>query len=161
MFMSKNSRKTTLNSLSQEIKKQIVKQSEVQNIKKLGPWGTYFSTLKGFVAIGLLYMPKNTLNGGWGFTIFAMLFSFFVTYYCVIKLVEARDKIPGGPSYSEICEVTMGKTGKYVVDVFIFVMQLGFVIGLSYFAITSMKSVVEGIFKVNPPIVYVGKPLIF
>jgi len=134
-----------------------VKQSEVQYIKKLGPWGTYFSTLKGFVAIGLLYMPKNSLNGGWGFTIFAMLFSFFVTYYCVIKLVEARDKIPNGPSYSEICLVTMGRTGKYIVDVFIFVMQLGFVIGLSYFAITSMKSVVDGIFTVETPIIYIGK----
>jgi amino acid permease len=67
-------------------------------------------------------MPKNSLNGGWGFTLFAMVFSFFVTYYCVIKLVEARDKIPDGPSYSEICNVAMGKKGKYVVDVFIFIM---------------------------------------
>jgi amino acid permease len=102
-------------------------------------------------------MPKNTLNGGWGFTIFAMLFSFFVTYYCVIILIEARDKIPGGPSYSEICHVTMGRTGKYTVDIFIFVMQLGFVIGLSYFAITSMKSVVDGIFDTDANILYVGK----
>jgi hypothetical protein len=109
-------------SLSQDIKNQIVKQSEVQNIKKLGSWGTYFSTLKGFVAIGLLYMPKNTLNGGWGFTLFTMLFSFFVTYYSVIKLVEARARFTNGLSYSELCEVTMGKTGKYIVDIFIFLM---------------------------------------
>jgi amino acid permease len=106
-------------------------------------------------------MPKNTLNGGWGFTIFAMLFSFFVTYYCVIKLVQARDRIPNGPSYSEICHVTMGRTGKYIVDIFIFVMQLGFVIGLSYFAITSMKSVVDGIFHLDTPILYIGKHFIF
>jgi amino acid permease len=102
-------------------------------------------------------MPKNSLNGGWGFTLFAMVFSFFVTYYCVIKLVEARDKIPDGPSYSEICNVAMGKKGKYVVDVFIFIMQLGFVIGLSYFAITSMKSVVDGIFDTQIELLYVGK----
>ena len=59
--------------------------------------------------------------------------------------------------YSEICEATMGKTGKYIVDIFIFVMQLGFVVGLSYFAITSMKSVVDGIFEIDTDILYVGK----
>jgi proton-coupled amino acid transporter len=124
----------------------------------LGPWATYFSTLKGFVAIGILYMPKNCLNGGWLVSLIAMVMSFFITYYSVLKLLEARDKLPAGGSYSEITAFALGKKAKYVVDVFLFIMQLGFVIGLSYFAMKSMKSVIEGISKEeNFDIKYVGK----
>jgi proton-coupled amino acid transporter len=124
----------------------------------LGPWATYFSTLKGFVAIGILYMPKNCLNGGWLVSLIAMVMSFFITYYSVLKLLEARDKLPAGGSYSEITAFALGKKAKYVVDVFLFIMQLGFVIGLSYFAMKSMKSVIEGISKEEDfDIKYVGK----
>jgi amino acid permease len=124
----------------------------------LGPWATYFSTLKGFVAIGILYMPKNCLNGGWLVSLIAMVMSFFITYYSVIKLLEARDKLPAGGSYSEITAFALGKKAKYVVDVFLFIMQLGFVIGLSYFAMKSMKSVVEGLSREEEfDIKYVGK----
>jgi len=65
-------------------------------VKKLGPWQTYFSLLKGFVAIGFLWMPKNCLNGGWAFSLFAMALSFTVTFYSLIKLLQAREKVTGG-----------------------------------------------------------------
>jgi solute carrier family 36 (proton-coupled amino acid transporter) len=123
----------------------------------LGPWATYFSTLKGFVAIGILYMPKNCLNGGWLVSLVAMVFSFLITYYSVIKLLEAREKLPQGGSYSDISAAALGKKAKYIVDVFLFIMQLGFVIGLAYFAMKSMKSVIEGISGKEIDIIYVGK----
>ncbi len=75
----------------------------------------------------------------------AMVFSFFVTYYSVIKLLEARERMPAGGSYSEISAAALGKNAKYVVDVFLFFMQLGFVIGLSFFAMESLKSVIDDI----------------
>jgi amino acid permease len=103
-------------------------------------------------------MPKNCLNGGWLVSLVAMVVSFFITYYSVIKLLEARDKLPAGGSYSEITAFALGKKAKYVVDIFLFIMQLGFVIGLSYFAMKSMKSVIEGISEIeNFDINYVGK----
>ena len=145
-------------SLAPEIKTSIMKQSEQVGIKKLGPWATYFSTLKGFVAIGILYMPKNCLNGGWLVSLAAMIISFFITYYSVIKLLEAREKLPAGGSYSEITAFALGKKAKYVVDVFVFIMQLGFVIGLSYFAMKSLKSVVEDFREEKDfNIIWVGK----
>lgn len=54
-------------------------------------------------------MPKNCLNGGWLVSLVAMVMSFFITYYSVIKLLEARDKLPAGGSYSEITAVAIGK----------------------------------------------------
>jgi amino acid permease len=39
----------------------------------------YFSLLKGFVATGILYMPKNIKNAGWLWGIIAMCISFLLT----------------------------------------------------------------------------------
>jgi amino acid permease len=69
------------------VKQQLIKASEIQNVKKLGTLATYFALLKGFVAIGFLWMPKNSLNGGWLFSLFSMALSFVVTYYCLVKLL--------------------------------------------------------------------------
>ena len=66
---------------------EIIKISDVNDITKLGPVATYFSLLKGFVAIGFLWMPKNCLNGGWAFSLFSMIMSFFITYFCLVKLL--------------------------------------------------------------------------
>lgn len=54
-------------------------------------------------------------------------------------------------------EEALGKKGKVITDILIFFMQLGFVIALSYFAITSMKSVMEAILdKPDIDILYLG-----
>ncbi len=154
--------KNHTNRLSKDMKTTMIKQGELIRIKKLGPWATYFSTLKGFVAIGILYMPKNCLNGGWLVSLVAMIISFFITYYSVLKLLEAREKLPAGGSYSEITAFALGKRAKYVVDIFLFFMQLGFVIALSYFAMKSMKSVIENISDTEDfNIIYVGKQYLF
>ena len=76
-----------LYSLSTDVQRQIIKEAEIIAVKKLGPWQTYFSLLKGFVAIGFLWMPKNCLNGGWAFSLFAMALSFTVTLYSLMKLL--------------------------------------------------------------------------
>ena len=124
-------------------------------VKKLGPLQTYFSLLKGFVAIGILYMTKNARNGGWAFTLMAMTISFFITYFCLIKLLQAREKVPGG-SYADIANAAMGRPGKYIVDIFLTIMQYGFVIGLIYFSLESLKSVVDEVFDMNISIIYLG-----
>jgi amino acid permease len=117
---------------------------------------TYFSLLKGFIAIGILYMPKNCRNGGWAFTLGTMIFSFFVTYYAIVKLLQARAKTPVGCSFAEIAEHAIGKKGKYVVDVFLTVMQYGFVISFTYFVLESMKSVVDEAFETDIDKLYIG-----
>ena len=78
------------------MQRKIIKEAEIHVVKKLGPWGTYFSLLKGFVSIGFLWMPKNCLNAGWLFALICMLISFCITLFCLNKLLQAREKVPGG-----------------------------------------------------------------
>jgi amino acid permease len=75
------------NDLPEELVRQVVVQSKAEQVKKLSPMQTYFSLLKGFMSIGILYMPKNTLNGGWLFTLVSMIASFFFTQFALVKLL--------------------------------------------------------------------------
>lgn len=90
----------------------------MKKVKKLSPWGTYFSLLKGFVCTGILYLPKNFKNGGWLWAMASMFMSFVLTLYCAIKLLEAKGRTPGG-SFSDIGHNAIGRPGRILVDVFL------------------------------------------
>jgi amino acid permease len=87
-------------------------------VKKLSPLQTYFSLLKGFICTGILYLPKNFKNGGWAWALVSMIMSFFLTLFCMIKLLECKAKTPGG-SFTDIGYKALGLKGKYLVDVFL------------------------------------------
>jgi hypothetical protein len=70
--------------------------------RKLGPWMTAFSLFKGFVCTGILYMPKNFINGGYLFSAAAMLFSLIFTIHCLKLLLAVRKKLGGNLSFSQI-----------------------------------------------------------
>lgn len=140
------------------MKKHILNHEEALHVsKKLGTMSTYFSLLKGFIAIGILYMPKNCKNGGWLFTIFTMVFSFFVTYFSILKLLQAREKAPPGSSFADIANLAIGKKGKISTDVFLTLLQYGFVISFTYFVLDSMKSVIDEIFDMDINVIWIGK----
>ena len=115
--------------------------SGVAYTKKLTPWQTYFSLLKGFVCTGILYLPKNFKNGGWAWALVSMVLSFILTLVCMIKLLECKARTPGG-RFSDIGMKAMGLKGKYLVDVFLTLAQLGFVTAYIYFIVTSLHDVV-------------------
>jgi amino acid permease len=87
----------------------------VDKVDKLGPWATAFTIFKGFVASGILYMPKNFINGGYLFSALTMAGSLCLTLFCAKLLLDTRAKLGG--SFSEIGEKTWGRTGKIMVDV--------------------------------------------
>lgn len=72
--------------------------------------------MKGFIAIGILYAPKNFYNGGWAWAIGSMVFSFFFTLVCLLKLIQARTACGGG-SFSDVGFKALGKPGKIVADI--------------------------------------------
>ena len=74
-----------------------------------------FTIFKGFVGSGVLYTPKNFINGGYVFSAITMIAALVLTLYCAKLLLDTRAKIGG--SFSEIGEKTWGKTGKTLVDV--------------------------------------------
>ena len=85
-------------------------------VKKLSPVQTYFSLVKGFIAIGVMYSPKNFYNGGWLWGAVSMFLGFFLTLICIIKLIDARNALGGG-SFSEIAYKSFGMKGKIVADI--------------------------------------------
>jgi amino acid permease len=74
-----------------------------------------------------------------------MVMSFFLTLFCMIKLLECKAKTPGG-SFTDIGFKAMGLKGKYLVDVFLSTAQLGFVTAYIYFIMTSLSQVIQDSF---------------
>ncbi len=129
-------------------------------MKKLGTVSTFFSLLKGFLTIGFLYTPKNFLNGGWLFSLFCIALSFFVTYYCLVRLLQAKEAVPHAINYADVARTALGIKGMYITDTLIAIMQYGFVISLLYFTIKNLKDVVDGILGYNVDRLYLGKGLL-
>jgi solute carrier family 36 (proton-coupled amino acid transporter) len=111
--------------------RRIKQEDAVDKVDKLGPWATAFTIFKGFVASGILYMPKNFINGGYLFSALTMGGSLALTLFCAKLLLDTRAKLGG--SFSEIGEKTMGRSGKIMVDVTLVGSQVSFVTAYVYF----------------------------
>lgn len=93
-------------------------------------------------------MPKNCLNGGWAFSLFAMVVSFIVTLFSLFRLLEAREKVPGG-TYSDIAQAALGLPGKYLLEALLPLMLYGFIVAFSFFTIVNLQSVAQALFDVS------------
>lgn len=136
--------------------RKLIEADRMQHVKKLTPLQTYFSLLKGFVCTGILYLPKNFRNGGWAWAMVSMVLSFFLTLFCMVKLLECKSKTPGG-SFSDIGYKAWGTKGKIMVDIFLSIAQIGFVTAYIYFIITSLHSVVFDAFGHDVNRIWFGK----
>ena len=100
-------------------------------MKKLGPLATSFTIFKGFVCTGILYMPKDFINGGWLFSAICVILSLILTLYCASLLLECRQKFGG--SFPDIGFAVYGKTGRRLVEISLVASQYGFVSAYIYF----------------------------
>ena len=114
-----------------QTKRRIIKEENLKKVTKLGPLATSFTIFKGFVCTGILYMPKDFINGGWLFSGICVLGSLVLTLYCAHLLLECRAKYGG--SFPEIGYAIYGKTGKIMVDISLVASQYGFVTAYIYF----------------------------
>jgi hypothetical protein len=117
--------------LTPNTKRRIVHEIEVEGTGKLGAFATAFTLFKGFVATGILYMPKNFVNGGWLFSPFILFVCMLLTLYCIKLLLDVRAKLGG--SFSEIGFKSYGRCGKMMVDITLFGSQTGFTCAYVYF----------------------------
>ena len=62
-------------------------EEQAKQVKKLGPIATCFTIFKGFVATGILYVPKDFKNGGYLFTPITLIASLVATLYCAKLLL--------------------------------------------------------------------------
>jgi len=89
----------------------------------------------------------------------AIIFSFLLTLYSLLKLLDARAKVEKPcASYSEIAEAAFGKTGRIVSDVLLCMLQYCYVIPLTFFVIDSIRSIIEESIDKNLHLFFVGKP---
>lgn len=72
---------------------------------------------KGSVGTGILYMPKDFVNGGYVFSPIALLLGLILTMYCVKLLIISRDRLgKKSTSFSDLGQLTLGWKGKVAVD---------------------------------------------
>ena len=98
----------------------------------MGPIATCFTIFKGFVATGILYVPKDFYNGGYIFTPITLLVSLGITLYCAKLLLAVNDRMGGG-SFPEMGFKAYGKPGKIFVEVVLVASQFGFCTAYVYF----------------------------
>ena len=140
---------------SKQINTLTIFRNESSKVAKLSPIRTYFSLLKGFVCTGILYMPKNFKNSGWAWGGCAMFLSFILTQICADKILQARQRHPRA-SFTDLGRLSMGKPGQILVDVFLTVAQVGFLIGQTYFIASNLKSVFLEAFDLDINILWFG-----
>lgn len=49
-------------------KRRLKDEHDLEKTGKIGPLKTFFTLIKGFVAAGILFLPKGWCNGGWLFS---------------------------------------------------------------------------------------------
>ena len=108
--------------------------------QKLNALQTYSMVFKGFVATGILYLPKAFVAGGWLFTSCAMAIAAVLSAHCATLLLIARTKT-GAKSYSELGAITMGMPGKVLVDCVIAVSQITQTIAYIYFILSTVTPI--------------------
>ena len=105
---------------------------------------TFFTLLKGFVATGVLFLPKGWRNGGWLFSSLALVASCILTIITSLKLLEIRQKYK--LSYSEIGRKAYGLPGKVAVDFFLAFTQTIFVCAYITFIVDSVNNIISKTF---------------
>lgn len=108
-------------------------------VGKIGPLKTFFTLIKGFVATGVLFLPKGWVNGGWLFSTVALILSCILTTVASLKLLEIRKQHK--LSYSQIGQKAYGITGKIAVDFFLAFTQTIFVCAYITFIVTSVNGI--------------------
>jgi proton-coupled amino acid transporter len=84
---------------------------------------------KGMIGSGVLFLPKAYEQGGLYGSNIAMFVIYLLSIYCIVLLVEIRRSPAavkaGSPLYGDLAGLTLGESGRYIVDASIVLSQLG------------------------------------
>lgn len=93
---------------------------------------TFFTLLKSMIGTGILFIPRGFYLGGWVLSSFMFCIMSIICTKCMLWLSEARSRY--GDSFGELAERAMGPAGKYIVDISVFLTQIGFsIVGVVFF----------------------------
>ena len=136
--------------LLQILENKLKDEHDIQKAGKIGPFGTFFTLVKGFVASGILFLPKGWRNGGWLFSSITLFLSSIFTSLCCILLLDVRKKHK--LSLPEMAHKAFGPIGKYAVDFFLTFSQTVFVCAYVTFICTTTNTILDeqlGFGKIN------------
>ena len=135
-------------------KRRVAKEETQKEVKLLGPLATCFTIFKGFVATGILYVPKDFKNGGYVFSPATLIISAVITTYCAKLLLDTNERLKGG-SFPEMAYRAYGPKGKLFVEIVLIASQFGFCTAYVYF----VGHEIGGAGGVINCISYDGKPI--
>jgi solute carrier family 36 (proton-coupled amino acid transporter) len=133
--------KKRMNDATPTTRRRMLSEMDTEHTGKIGPVKTFFTLLKGFVAAGVLFLPKGWVNGGWLFSTLCLLASWVLTTVTSLKLVEIRKKYK--LSFSEIGMKAYGLPGKVAVDFFLWFTQTIFVWAYVTFIVDSVNNILD------------------
>ena len=125
--------RTSLNEEQADFHSESVR-SKHRNIKKLGPCSTYMTVFKGFMSVGVLYLPLNFFKGGLTFSLVCFLIAGFFTLNCVHLLLQVRAKT----EYRSFAEMGINIIGPWSLHLIHFILtacQLSFCLAFVYLII--------------------------
>jgi len=79
---------------------------EEKPVKQLSNIKAFFTLFKGFIAVGILFLPNGFSNGGWLFSTILMVFSYLLSYYCIHLMITT--KLQHGGNFMELGQKAWG-----------------------------------------------------
>ncbi|CAI2366461.1 unnamed protein product [Moneuplotes crassus] len=111
------------------------------NEGRMGSIQTFFTLLKGFLVISILFMPNGYSNGGWMFATAALVGSMLITLTCGLLLIQVASKYKG--TFSDLGFLAMGNKGRYICDFVLAVSQTGFVTPYVVFISQNLNKIID------------------
>lgn len=137
-----------------------LQQAALQSVDLLGPISTFMTLIKGFLNSAILFAPKIFVNGGWGFTAFALVFINILTNISAKLLMESRVRV-NAKSYADLGFLAYGKLGRFAVEIALFFCQTSFVTAYIYFITQNIHQILLHQFDYNISPEAVALPLYF
>jgi amino acid transporter len=122
-------------------KSSLSSKSETNVGEDRGGLETFFYLFKGFVAVGILYLPYGCKDAGWLGSLIVFLVLPILINIGIYKLIECKKKERG--SYSEIVARACGKVAGGLVDLLLFALQLFYATASLAFIISNITFLFE------------------
>ena len=106
--------------------------------KKNGVVRTYFTLLKSMIGTGILFIPRGFYLGGWLMSTLMFCIMSVICTICMLWLSDARSRYHD--TFGGLAERAIGPVGKHIVDLSVFLTQIGFsIVGVVFFNSNLLK----------------------
>ena len=125
---------------------------EVDKDAIVGDPGTFFSLFKGFIAMGILFVPYGFKDGGYLICSIMSIIAGIITFLGYTNLVNVHIKLK--EHFSKLGERALGAWGKSTIEICLIISQFGFSTAYVVYIVNSVRELNQ-LFKWNlSPFIY-------